>query len=212
MFKLKARIRKKLKRDNLIPGILYGHKVKNTTLEVGYTDFDKLYKQVGETTLINLECGDKERTVLIHDVQTDPVTDKYIHIDFYQVKMDEKIKTEVVLNFIGEAPGAVERGGILIKSADKLEIEALPKNLPHEIFVDVSLLKEIEDHIYVKDLDIPNGVEVLSDAEQVVAMIASPKVQEEEKPAEEAKPEQGEEESASDDPTLPISPSLEQHI
>ncbi|MFH1392544.1 MAG: 50S ribosomal protein L25 [bacterium] len=191
MLKLKAKIRKKLKRDNLIPAIIYGHKIKNTPLEVNYIDFAKLYTQAGETTLIDLEFGDEKRAVLIHDVQIDPVTDKYLHIDFYQVKMDEKIKTEVSLVFVGEAPGVVERGGILVKSIDKLEIESLPKDLPHEIQVDVSKLKEIEDHICVKDLDIPKGVEVLIDKEEVIAMIASPKVQEEEKPAEaaEEKPE-----------------------
>jgi len=190
MLKLKAKIRKELKRDGLIPAIVYGHKTKNTPIEVDYADFDKLYEQAGETTLISLEFNDEKRVVLIHDVQIDPVTDKYIHIDFYQVKMDEKIKAEVALNFIGQAPAVIEHGGILVKNMDKLEIEALPKDLPHEIEVDVSRLKQIEDHICVRDLDIPKGVEVLVGKEQVVAMIASPKVQEE-------KPTEIKEESAS---------------
>jgi len=182
MLKLKAKIRQELKRDNLIPAIVYGHKIKNIPIEVNYADFDKFYKQTGETTLISLEFNDEKRVVLIHDVQIDPVTNKYIHIDFYQVKMDEKIKAEVALNFVGQAPAVIEYGGILVKNMDKLEIEALPKDLPHEIEVDVSQLKQIEDRICVKDLAIPEGVEILIDQEQVVAMIASPKVQEEEKP------------------------------
>ena len=182
MLKLKAKIRQELKRDNLIPAIVYGHKIKNIPIEVNYADFDKFYKQTGETTLISLEFNDEKRVVLIHDVQIDPVTNKYIHIDFYQVKMDEKIKAEIALNFVGQAPAVIEYGGILVKNMDKLEIEALPKDLPHEIEVDVSRLKQIEDRICVKDLAIPEGVEILIDQEQVVAMIASPKVQEEEKP------------------------------
>lgn len=197
MLKLKAKIRKELKRDGLIPAIIYGHKIKNLLIEVNYVDFDKLYQQAGETTLINLEFSGEGRTVLIHDVQKDPVTDKYIHIDFYQVKMDEKIKAEVALNFIGQAPAVIEHGGILVRNMDKLEIEALPKDLPHEIQVDVSRLKQIEDHICVKDLDIPKGVEVLMSKEQVVAMVASPKVQAEtetkEEKQEEVKKEDGQE-------------------
>jgi len=106
--------------------------------------------------------------------------------------MGEKIKVEVALNFIGQAPAVIEYGGILIKNMDKLEIEALPKDLPHEIGIDVSQLKQIEDHICVKDLNIPEGVEVLIDKEQVVAMITSPKVQEEEKPPASAEATAGE--------------------
>jgi len=192
MLKLKAKIRQELKRDGSTPAIVYGHKIKNALIEVNDADFDKLYKQTGETSLISLEFGDEKRVVLIRDVQTDPVTDKYIHIDFYQVKMSEKIKVEVALNFIGQAPAVIEYGGILIKNMDKLEIEALPKDLPHEIGIDVSQLKQIEDHICVKDLNIPEGVEVLIDKEQVVAMITSPKVQEEEKPPASAEATAGE--------------------
>lgn len=200
MLKLKAKIRKKLNRNNLVPGILYGHKIKNILLEVNYSDFEQIYKQAGESSLVDLIIDNKKRTVLIHDVQTDPVTDKYLHVDFYQVKMDEKIKAEVALAFIGDAPGVSEHGGILVKNIDKLEVQALPKNLPHDIKVDVSKLKEIEDVICIKDLAIPKGAEVLAEKDQAIATVVAPKVEEEKEEekkegeeSEEEKKEQGEE-------------------
>lgn len=201
MLKLKAKIRKKLERNNVIPGIIYGHKIKNVPIEVRYSDFEKIYQQAEKTTLINLELDNEKRIVLIHDVQTDPITNRYIHIDFYQVRMDEKIKAEVTLNFVGQAPGVVEHGGILVKNMDKLEIEALAKDLPHEIEVDINQLKQIDDYICVKDLNIPKAVEVLDAPEKVVVIIAKPKIQEEEKPAEPVEATISEEEKTKEEET-----------
>lgn len=199
MLKLKAKIRKKIDRDNKVPGILYGHKIKNILLEVDYLDFEKTYKQAGESTLINLEINKKPKTVLIHDVQLDPVTDKFLHVDFYQVKMDEKIKAEVALQIIGQAPAVSEHGGILVKKIDKIEIESLPKNLPSKIKVDVSKLKKLENAIRVKDLEIPKNIEMLTAKDQVIAVVTAPKVKEEEKKEETAEETEKEGEQSEDE-------------
>jgi len=194
MLKLKATIRKKINRDEKIPSILYGHKIKNILLEVNYKDFEKIHQQVGESTLVNLLINKKEKTVLIKEVQRDPVNDKYIHIDFYQVRTGEKIKTAVALNFTGKSQAADESDGILVQNIDTIEIEALPKDLPKGIQVDLSQLKELNSVIRVKDLEIPANITVLTDQDQLVATVTASKIKEEEKSEEEEKTEEQEQE------------------
>lgn len=193
MLKLKAKIREKINRDKLVPGILYGHKIKNQDLEIKYSDFEKLYKQAGESALIDLKLDNKDRIVLIRDVQIDPVTDKYLHVDLYQIKMDEKLTTEIPLEFTGIAPAVEEKGAIFTSSIDSVEIQALPKQLPHEIKVDISKLKDFGDLIYIRDLEVPEGVEILSELDQVIATVVEPKEEKEEEKPETEEGEEGEE-------------------
>jgi len=186
----KGRQNENLREQGMIPAVLYGHKVGNLLLAVNAADFDKIYKQAGESTLIKLKMGgeDKERIVLIYDRETDPVSEKTIHIDFYQVKMDETLKTEVPLVFIGESPLIKNEGGVLVKNIQHMEIEALPQDLIHSIEVDTSILKTFDDNIRVKDLKIPDKVKISANPEEMVAAVIPPRTQQEiegleEKPA-----------------------------
>lgn len=187
MLELDAKIRqatgrqnKQLRKQDLIPAILYGHKVENLFLAINAADFDKIYKQAGESTLIKLKIeGNKERIVLIYDTATDPVSEKTIHIDFYQVKMDETLKTEVPLVFVGESPLIRNEGGVLVKSIQRLEIEALPQDLIHNIEVDTSALKAFDDSIRIKDLKIPERVKISANPEEMVAAVMPPRTQQE---------------------------------
>lgn len=163
-----------LRRENLIPAELYGHGLENIHLSVPAKEFSKLFKEAGESTIINLNLENKKLPVLIHEVSVDPLSDKIIHIDFYQVKMDEKIITSVPLKFIGEAPAVKEKEGILIKAVQEIEVEALPSDLPHNIEVDISQLSDIGMSIHVKDLKIDKKVKVLADLETVVATVTEP--------------------------------------
>ncbi|NCO15259.1 50S ribosomal protein L25 [Candidatus Wolfebacteria bacterium CG18_big_fil_WC_8_21_14_2_50_39_7] len=163
-----------LRRENLIPAELYGHGLENIHLSVPAKEFSKLFKEAGESTIINLNLENKKLPVLIHEVSVDPLSDKIIHIDFYQVKMDEKIITSVPLEFIGEAPAVKEKEGILIKAVQEIEVEALPSDLPHNIEVDISQLSDIGMSIHVKDLKIDKKVKVLADLETVVATVTEP--------------------------------------
>jgi large subunit ribosomal protein L25 len=186
----KGRQNEKLRKQGTIPAVLYGHKIKNLLLEVRAADFDKIYKQAGESTLLKLkiEGEDKEKVVLIYDTEVDPVNEKTIHIDFYQVKMDEALKTEVPLVFIGESPLIKNEGGVLVKNIQHLEIEALPQDLIHNIEVDTSILRTFDDNIRVKDLKIPEKVKISANPEEMVAVVIPPRTQQEiegleEKPA-----------------------------
>ena len=196
-----------LRKQGLIPAILYGYKIKNVSLKVEKTEFDKVFDAAGRTTLIDLKIKDSEtHKVLIQEIQYDPVSDQIIHIDFHQVKMTEKIKTEVPVIVEGEAPTVKDLEGSLILNKAEIEIECLPQDLIHEIKIDISGLKTFEDKILVKDLVVPKNITILNDAEEVVALVNPPRSEEElaeleEKPEEDveavevegAKPEEGKE-------------------
>lgn len=179
---LKVQIREKLgkkvkniRRQGLIPAELYGHNVSNMHLAVNAKDFNNIYKQAGESSIVNLIVDDekfkKPIPVLIYNIQKSYLNNTILHIDFYQVRMDEKIKAHIPLKFVGEPPAVKNYGGILNKSMLEIEIEALPKDLPHEIEVDLSQLQELNQTIYVKDLVMPKGVKFLVDPETPVATI-----------------------------------------
>lgn len=168
-----------VRRDKKIPAVLYGRGIENSLLEIDYSVFEKAYREAGENSIINLKIGNDERNVLVYDVQKDPLTGKYNHIDFYQVRMDEKITVSVPLIFIGESPAVKELAGVFVRNFHEIEVEALPKDLPHEIKVDISTIKTFEDHIYVKDLPVPASAEILAGAEEIVASVIAPRSEEE---------------------------------
>lgn len=175
--KSKAR---QLLRQGLVPGIVYGHGFDNRQVVISRTLLQKAYSQAGQSSLIDLTVEDKEPVkVLIHDIQYHPVSDQLVHVDFYRVKMTEKIKTEIPIKLVGQAPAVEELQGTLIQNKDRLRVEALPKDLVHEIEVNVSVLKTFEEKIHIKDLTIPKGIELQGDPEEVVALVQPPRSEEE---------------------------------
>jgi len=197
MLALSAKIRqnnfgkktKALREKGLLPAVVYGPKIKALPLELDYKSFEKVYKEAGESSLISLEIEkEKEKPpVLIHEIQRDPLSDKIIHVDFYQVPLTKEVEAKVPLIFEGEPPAVKELGGTLLKNISELEVKSLPQNLPKEIKIGVLNLKTFEDHILIKDLKLPKEVKVLKDPEEIVASVTPPeKVEEElEKPIEE---------------------------
>lgn len=179
----------RLRRAGQIPAVLYGHGKANRNLMVEEKEFNKLLKEVGETTLISLKAGEKKYNVLIHDLSRDVLTDKVDHIDFYEVRMDEKIKTHVSLVFVGESMAVKSESGILVRSLQEIEIEALPQDLPKEIKVDISVLNTFEDKIHVSDLAVGPNVKILANLEEMVASVMPPRSEEELKELE-TKPEE----------------------
>ena len=199
MLSLSAKIRKEvgkkvksLRKKGKIPGILYGPGIRNLPLEIDSKEFEKILREAGESSLIKLQIGDekmknKEFTVLIHEIERDPLTLKPIHIDFYQPKLKEEVEALVPLIFEGESKAVKEFGGTLVKNISEVKVKALPLNLPKEIKVSIEKLKTFEDEIFVSDLKLPEGVKILKDPREIVAFAAPPeKVEEElEKPIEE---------------------------
>lgn len=178
---------KKLRKQGVLPAVLYGPEIKNLSLEINFKEFEKIFKQAGESSLISLEIGKDKPSVLIHDIKKDPLTGRPIHIDFYRPLLTKKVKVTVPVVFEGEAPAVKELGGTLVKEIQELEIEALPQNLPHEIKVNVGNLKTLEDEILIKDIDLPEGVKIQREPDEIMAIVMPPEKVEEElgKPIEE---------------------------
>ena len=204
---------KDLRKNGKIPAVMYGAGDSGVLLEIAERDFERVFKQAGESSLVELEIGGNIKNVLIHDVAFDPIRDNPVHVDFLQVRMDKLIKADVELSFEGESP-AIKLGGILVKVLHKIEVEALPKDLPHEIKVDISKLVNLEDKFTVGDLKLPAGVKVQAENDEVLALIETPKTEEELKAEEAAeaggiesievltakKPEEGEEGTEAEKP------------
>ena len=193
MAKLTAKIRTEtgrktdvLKASGRIPAVIYGHKVKNVLLDIDYKDFQKVLREAGESSLIELNIeGDKEkRSVLVHEIQKDPVSDQYIHVDFFQASLTEEVEVQVPLILEGTSLAVKDLGGTLVKNISELEVKALAKDLPHEIKVSIDGLNTFEDHILVKDIILPKGVKTTVKPDEIVVSVSAPQKVEEELAAE----------------------------
>jgi large subunit ribosomal protein L25 len=199
MLSLSAKIRKEvgkkvktLRKKGILPAVLYGPKIKSESLAVDLKEFDKVYKEAGESTLIKLKIKNEklkieEYSVLIHDIKRDPLTGDPLHVDFYQPSPEKKIEADIPVILEGEAPAVKNFGGTLIKNISEIKVRSLPQNLPKEFRINIDSLKTLEDHILIKDLKVTEGVEILRESEEIVLSVAPPtKVEEElEKPIEE---------------------------
>ena len=178
-----------LRRQDLIPAVLYGPKRESMPLTMSPFDLDKIYKTTGsERVLLNLviENGDiQNATVIVKEVQATPVTGQYLHIDFYEISLDEEIVVNVPIELVGKSKG-VERGGFLQVVRHELAISCLPTDMPDKIEVDVGRL-DIGDSIHIGDIDlVGTKIRLLADSGLTVVTLAAPTVEEEKVPEEEA--------------------------
>ena len=170
---------KQVRKNGQIPAVFYGHGMENRALVIERKAFQSVYKQAGENTVVTLSLGDVKQPSLIYDVQHHPVSGEVIHVDFYGVRMDEKIIAAIPLEFVGEAPAVKEKSGIVAKAFTEIEVEALPADLPHSIIVDLSVLTDIDQTLYVKDLHVSPKVKIVPDAETAVVTVTPPAKEEE---------------------------------
>ena len=161
-----------VREKGFIPAVFYGHKQPSTSISVKEIDFIKVWKQAGESSVIHLTGNDIDLEVLIQDIDLDPVTDNVRHADFYVIEKGKKVTVNIPLEFTGVAPAVKDLGGILVKVLHEIEIEAMPKDLPHNLVVDVSSLATFEDRIFAKDIPLPAGVTYVGKPEEVVASVA----------------------------------------
>jgi large subunit ribosomal protein L25 len=161
-----------LRTKGFIPAVFYGHKQASTPISIKETDFLKVWKQAGESSIVHLTGKDIDHEVLIQDIDLDPVTDKVRHADFYVIEKGKKVAVHIPLEFTGISPAVRDLGGILVKVLHELEIEAMPKDLPHNLSVDVSSLATLEDRIFAKNVVLPAGVTLLTNPDEVVASVA----------------------------------------
>lgn len=165
-----------LRKKGLIPAVFYGKKEASTPIVVQLNDFIKVWENAGESSVVTLKVKEgEELEALVHDVDLDPVTEVPRHADFYVFEKGQKIKLEIPIEFFGVSAAVKDLGGILIKVSRALEIEALPKDLPREIKVDISPLVNFESQILAKDITMPEGVALVGDANEVIALVSEAK-------------------------------------
>lgn len=178
---LKAEIRdiktdkkaKHLLEDGYLCGVIYGPQTENLTIKIKMGEFLKAFAKVGESTILNISLGDKTIPVFVHDVFKDPRTNKITHADFYEFNKTHKLKSEIPLKFIGESKAVKELGAVLNKDLDHVEVECLPEDMIHEIEIDLALLENINDIIFVSSIKIPKGVKILNPEDQAIASVVA---------------------------------------
>ncbi len=175
---------KALRNKGILPGNVYGKSVKSLSVQVSASDFLKVFKEAGETGLVDLDLGKDKKPVLIHNIQKNPMTDELIHVDFFQVNLKEKVTAQVPVELTGEAPAEKMGVGTAVQYVNEVEVEALPTDLVESFEVDISGLSEVDQAIYVKDLKYDkNKIEIKDDLEQIVVKVEPPQKEEEVAPA-----------------------------
>jgi large subunit ribosomal protein L25 len=199
---LKASLRKplgkrsrRLVREGKLPAIVYGHNTEPTPIVLERLEFQKVFAKSGRTHLVDLQVDGREEKVLVREIQIHPRRLGPIHVDFYQVNLQEKIEVEVPVHLVGES-AAVKRGDAdILQPLHAIRVECLPSEIPEAFEVDLTPLEEIESELRVSELTVPKGVTVLDDPEELVVKIVHKrelKVEEEVPAAEAAVPAEGE--------------------
>jgi len=168
---IRGRKVKNLRSEGVLPATVYGDTTDPLTIQVARDEFDRIYKQSGETGLINLMVDGGEHPVLVKNVQIDPVSGISLHVEFHQVNLKEKIRANVPVEVTGQSQTIKEKVGTLLQLLNEIEVEALPSDLPDRIEVDISKLVAVGDHILIKELVMPEKVAVLTDPEIMVVKI-----------------------------------------
>ncbi len=162
---------KALRNKGILPAVVYGRSEESTPISLDLKTFQKTFTKAGSSTVITLSGLGEDKDVLIQEVVTHAVSGAILHADFYAIEKGQKVTVSVPIEFEGESPAVNEKGGILLKVMHELEMEVLPKELPHALHVDISKLVELEDKIAVKDIKLPPSAVITDDLEEVVAMI-----------------------------------------
>lgn len=164
---------KKLRREGILPANIYGKDIKSLAVALPAKEFETVFKEVGETGLVDVAVNGEVKPALIHNVQIEPLSNQYLHADFYQVNLKEKIKAMVPIVAVGEAKAVLDKVGIILQPLSEVEVEALPEDLPEKIEVNVEKLATLDEQITIGSLKAPQGVEILTDPEQVVVKVAA---------------------------------------
>jgi large subunit ribosomal protein L25 len=186
-----------LRREGVIPANIYGNAVDSVAVQVPADDLRHLMRAHGRTEIVYVQLDGEERPTFIKDLQRNPVTDQVLHVDFMQISLKEKVKIEVPVHFVGEAPAVDAHGGIVTHHLNQVLVEALPTSIPSALEVDISGLAEIGQSLHVSDIVVPEGVVILTDLESALARIDLPAAERAEEVEEaEAEGDEGAEEGA----------------
>jgi large subunit ribosomal protein L25 len=172
---------KTLRREGALPANVFGRNVKSVSVQVNAKEFERTFAVTGETGLVELTLGKEKKPVLIHNVQTDPVTDTILHVDFLQVDLKQKVTAQVPLELVGESPAEKQGLGTVVQYLNELEVQALPTDLPDKFEIDLTKLSEVDQMVQVKDVKIDKAkVEIQEGGDEIIVKVEPPKEEEKE--------------------------------
>lgn len=193
---------KTLRKEGILPANVYGKKVKSLSIQLPLSEFEKIYKEAGETGIIEISVGGDKKPVLVNNIQRHPVTDLPVHVDFLQVDLKEKVAADVPVDLIGESPAEKSGLGTVVQYINEIEVEALPADLPEKFEIDLSKLAAVDQAVFIKDLTVDSKkVEIKTDIEQILVKVEPPR-KEEEAPAPVETEVEGEEAVEGEETTL----------
>lgn len=169
-----------LRKGGLVPAVVYGPKQEALSIKMDLKSFIKAYKEAGESTVVELSVDGETHDVLIHDMDIEAVKGDVLHVDFYAIEKGKKVTVHVPLEFVGESVAEKNLGGVIVKVMHEVEIEAMPKDLPHEIEVSIESLVDLESQIHASDLKMPSGVTLITEPEEVIVLVQAHKEETEE--------------------------------
>ncbi len=177
----------RLRHDGLLPAVVFGHGLESQTVTVDAHEFDQLRRHTGPNALIDLSVdGKRARPVLVHGVQVHPLTRRPVHVDLFLVRMTEELTVDVPVVPVGVSEAVETHGGTLLQSLSAIRVRALPDHLPQQVELPIERLVDFDASLKVGDLSLPAGVTLVTDAEEVVAKVAPPRIEAEPEAAEEA--------------------------
>jgi large subunit ribosomal protein L25 len=177
-----------LRREGKLPAILYGHSINPTPITLDAKEATSILANLSSSSLVTIDLEGEKHSALVRDKARNFIRGNLLHVDFQVVSLNEKVKANVTIEQIGVSPAIKEYSGVVVTELFAVEVESLPADLPEKFVIDLSSLKEIGDAIYVKDLIIPENVQVLHNQEDLVVQVSAGAI--------EPEPEIGEEEEA----------------
>ena len=172
-----------IRKTGKIPAVFYGKKEASTPISIPKIDFLKVWEEAGESSVVTLNTSEGEKESFIHDVDLDPVTGNPRHADFYVFEKGHKVEVALPVEFTGISPAVKDLGGTLVKVLHEIKVEAMPKDLPHNLTIDIGSLTQFGDQILAKDIQLSSGLELKENPEEVVVTVAAPREEKEEEAA-----------------------------
>jgi len=179
---VQGKANKRLRREGIVPGVVYGKGENSTNVQVEAKTFEILYRAAGRTSVVKfrLPGASSASSGFIKSVQRHPLSGKPLHVDYLLVNLTVEMEVDIPLVFTGDAPAVEETGGTLLHNLSSVRVKALPTDIPHEISVDVGVLRSLDVAIHVKDLSLNRDlIQVMTDGDTLVATVVPPRVEEE---------------------------------
>jgi large subunit ribosomal protein L25 len=173
-----------LRRQGILPGVIYGRigkeQIEPIAIQLDLHNATQIIKKLTGSSLVTLDVEGEKYPAILREIQKDIILGTLRHVDFMAVSMSEKLQTAVSIELIGQAPAEINMAAVVVTGISELEISCLPQDLPERIEVDATILTDMDSAIYVKDLVLPDTIEVLTDPDELIAGVTYVAMEEEE--------------------------------